>query len=381
MRIPRDFQREVIRSALALKLHQYEDTGALLAATTTSIPEHPGSGRNWDYRFCWLRDSYFTLAAFERLGHLEEMERFLVNLRDLCANQHGRLQPLFGINGETEIEERVLTHLKGYQGDGPVRVGNQAFRHPQNDAYGEMILAISRILLDTRFSTGADHTTAKPIVEQLLRQIEERLLEPDAGLWELRNRTALHSFTLLMHWAGARRAADIGEALRDPDLESRARAVERRAREVLETRCWDSRSGVLTQAADGTNVDAAMLLALHLGFFQPGDPRAASHVETIRRVLSVDGGLIRRYAVADDFGYQEAAFTVCAFWMVEALAFVGRQDEARELFERLLTHGNVFGLFSEDIDPATGRLSGNFPQAYSHVGLINAAFRLSREWD
>ena len=381
MRIPREFQREVIRSALALKLHQFEDTGALLAATTTSIPEHPGSGRCWDYRYCWLRDSYFTLAAFERLGHLEEMERFLVYLRDLCALQPKKLQPLFGINGETVLPEEILPHLKGYRGDGPVRIGNQAYEHIQNDAYGEMILAISRILLDTRFSTGTDHSTALPIVTQLLSQIEQRLEEPDAGLWELRNRSALHSFTLLMHWAGARRAADIGASLQQEALHQRARRLELRARKILETRCWNQDLGVLTQAADSKNLDASMLLALHFGFFKSDDPRAKTHVEAIRAGLSVDGGLLRRYAVADDFGYQKAAFTVCAFWMVEALSFVGRDDEARALFEKLLRHANGFGLFSEDILPDSGELSGNFPQTYSHVGLINAAFLLSRDWE
>ena len=381
MRIPREWQREVIRSALVLKLHQFEDTGALLAATTTSIPEHPGSGRCWDYRYCWLRDSYFTINAFERLGHVEEMERFLVYLRNLCARHPDQLQPLYGIGGESEIREEILEHLAGYRGDGPVRIGNQAYEHVQNDAYGEMILATSRFLLDVRFDTDGGREAALPVLHHLLRQIEERLLEPDAGLWELRSRSALHTFTLLMHWAGARRAAVVGEAIGDPSLVDRARRIEAQAREVIETRCFDAERGVLTQAADGKSLDAAMLLALHLGFFAPDDPRATTNVEAIRAGLAVDGGLLRRYAVSDDFGYQEAAFTVCAFWLVEALAFVGRRDEARALFEKLLAHANGFGLFSEDILPASGELSGNFPQTYSHVGLINAAFLLSRPWD
>ena len=211
-RVPRDYQREVIRSALVLKLHQYEDTGALLAATTTSLPEHPGSGRTWDYRYCWLRDSYFTLNALERLGHATEMERFLVFLRNLAEERGGELQPVYTISGADEAEETELPHLAGYRGEQPVRIGNQAFHHLQNDVYGEMILAVSRLILDARFTGSIATPRAVELVGELLEQIETRLEDPDAGLWELRGVRRLHSFTLLMHWAGARRAAEIGEA-------------------------------------------------------------------------------------------------------------------------------------------------------------------------
>jgi GH15 family glucan-1,4-alpha-glucosidase len=381
MRIPRDYQNAVMRSALVLKLHQYEDTGALLAATTTSIPEYPGSGRNWDYRYCWLRDSYFTLNAFERLGQAEEMEKFLHYLRDICTIHSDALQPLYGINGETDPVEKILDHLDGFRGERPVRIGNQAFEHVQNDVYGEMILAISRILLDTRFRGTEGLAGAEQMVRLLLQQIGRRLEEPDAGLWELRNSRKLHSFTLLTHWAGARRAAEIGDCLGAEDLSSGGRRLMTRARKILEDRCWSEEKGALTQAADQTNLDAAMLLALHFGFFAADDPRASSHVEAIRQELSVEGGLLRRYDVEDDFGSQTAAFTVCSFWMVEALALVGRKAEARRLFDYLLSLDNGLGLFSEDILPAIGEQSGNFPQSYSHVGLINAAFRLSRPWD
>ena len=381
MRIPREYQEAVIRSALVLKLHQYEDTGALLAAMTTSLPEYPGSGRNWDYRFCWLRDSYFTLNAFERLGQAEEMEQFLHYLRNICTIHGHSLQPLYGINGETDPEERILGHLAGFRGERPVRIGNQAYQHVQNDVYGEMILAVSRILLDTRFRGTEGLSGALQMVELLLEQIESRLEEPDSGLWELRKSRKLHTFSLLTHWAGARRAAEIGDFLGSTKLRSRARSLMVAARKILEERCWSDTKGALTQAAGQANLDASTLLALHFGFFAPNDPKASTHVEAIRRELSVEGGLLRRYDVEDDFGLQQAAFTVCSFWMVEALALVGRRDEARKLFEYLLSLENGLGLFSEDILPATGEQSGNFPQSYSHVGLINAAFRLSRPWD
>jgi GH15 family glucan-1,4-alpha-glucosidase len=379
-RVPRDYQGEVIRSALTLKLHQFEDTGALLAATTTSLPEHPGSGRTWDYRYCWLRDAYFTLNAFERLGHSEEMELFLQYLRNL-AEREGALQPAYRINGGEEAPEMELEHLAGYHGDGPVRIGNQAFDHVQNDVYGEMVLAVSRLFLDTRFVGEIPPRTAVQIVEGLLGKIEARLEEPDAGPWEFRGRTRLHSFAVLMHWAGARRAVEIAQALDDAELATRARGLEQRAAELLGARCWNGEIGALTQVAGEEQLDAALLLAVHLGYLPADDLRAASHVDAIRARLSVDGGLLRRYDSPDDFGVMHAAFTVCTFWLVEALAIIGRNDEARELFERLLDLHNGLGLYSEDILPGTLEQSGNFPQTYSHVGLINAAFRLSRRWD
>ncbi|MEO0478183.1 MAG: glycoside hydrolase family 15 protein [Planctomycetota bacterium] len=390
-RTPRDYQGEVIRSALVLKLHQFEDTGAIIAATTTSVPEFPGSGRCWDYRYCWLRDTYFSLHAFERLGHFEEMESFLGYLRNL-ARRHGdhMLQPLYAINGEDKIVEEILDHLSGYQfdfvdygpgeGDGPVRIGNQAYEHVQNDVYGEMILAISRLLVDRRFVGVEGRGGIRNLVDQLLTQIENRLEEPDAGLWELRNTQKLHSFSLLTHWAGAQRAVEIGEELGDAALRTRSAALAAEARRILEERCWDADRGVLTQAAGFKNLDAAMLLALHFGFFAPDDPRAKSHVLSIKDQLET-GGLLKRYDVEDDFGDQEAAFTVCSFWLVEALAIVGETAQAKELFEFLLERHNGLGLYSEDLMPDSGRLTGNFPQTYSHVGLINAAFRLSRSWD
>ena len=381
-RVPRDYQREVIRSALVLKLHQYEDTGALLAATTTSLPEHPGSGRTWDYRFCWLRDAYFTLNAFERLGHPDEMELFLVYLRNLAQDRGGELGPVYTITGSGRADEVELPHLAGFHGEQPVRIGNQAFNHLQNDVYGEMILAVSRVLLDARFVGSLPAPAATELVRALLAQIELRMEEPDAGLWEIRGQRRLHAFTVLMHWAGAQRAAEIGETLDDEALAQRGHTAAEQARRILEERCWNAELGALTQVAGEPQLDAALLLALHFGFFAPDDPRAASHVQAIRDKLTVPGELelLRRYTVADDFGLPEAAFTVCSFWLVEALHIIGRQEEACRLFDELLTLDNGLGLYSEDILPGTGEQSGNMPQTYSHVGLINAAFRLSRSW-
>lgn len=380
-RIPRDYQREVIRSALALKLHQYEDTGALLAATTTSIPEYPGSGRTWDYRYCWLRDAYFTLDALEQIGHHEEMEAFMTFLRNLSATHGAVLRPVYTIAGDSDMEERIVESLAGFNGDGPVRVGNQAHHHVQNDVYGEMILAISRALLDVRLRGEPVLDGTIDLVHRLLGNIEARLEEPDAGPWELRGVQHLHSFTLLTHWAGARRAAEIGTELGDAQLVLRGDTLANAARELLDTRCWNAEVGAYAQAAGATNLDAAMLLALHFGLLRGDDPRARSHVDAIAAQLRIGPHLLRRYDVTDDFGETHAAFTVVSFWLAEALHMVGRIDDARILFEHLLSLHNGLGLYAEDILVASGKQAGNFPQTYSHVGLINTAFRLSRPWD
>ncbi len=274
-RVPRDYQHEVVRSALALKLHQYEDTGALLAATTTSLPEHPGSGRTWDYRFCWLRDAYFTLNALERLGHSEEMEHFLEYLRNLCEERDGVLQPAYRINGDSKAEERDPRRTSPAS-TATGRCGSATRRSStsRTTSTARWCSRSSRLFLDARFVGEVPRHTAVEMIQGLVDQMDARLEEPDAGLWEFRGKTRLHSFSVLMHWAGSRRAAEVVDALDAPELAARARSVEERARELLETRCWNDEIGALTQVAGEPQLDAAMLLAVHLGFFAPDDPRA-----------------------------------------------------------------------------------------------------------
>ena len=258
-----------------------------------------------------------------------------------------------------------------------MRVGNRAFERLQNDVYGEMVLAVSRLFLDTRF-VGEVPPHAVEIVQSLLDQIEARLEDGRRALGVPRP-LALHSFTVLMHWAGARRAVEIAETL-GAELADRALELEAHAADILETRCWNDEVGALTQVAGEPQLDAALLLAIHLGFFAPDDPRAATHVDAIRDQLSLDGGLLRRSSVGR-LRRHGVAFTVCTFWLVEALTIIGRAEEAREIFERLIGFHNGLNLFSEDLLPGTHEQTGNFLQTYTHVGLINAAFRLSRSWD
>lgn len=376
--LPTQHQRPVIRSALALKLHQFEDTGAIIAATTTSIPEAAGTTRNWDYRFCWLRDTFFTLQALNRLGHFEEIEGFVGYLRNIVETSPNKLQPVYGISGEANLVETIVTDLEGYRGHKPVRIGNQAFEHLQHDIYGEMILAISPLFLDARFVMG-ERRLPRGVLAKLLGSIERFLESPDAGLWEYRGIAQVHTFSLLMHWAGARKALQIAQAWKFADLEQQAERLMRQAAQLISGKCWNPAVGAYTQAPGSKEFDAALLLMAPLGFFGPKDPNGLSHVKAVKEALGTPGGLLKRYAHADDFGATDNAFTVCSFWWVEAAARMGLKEEAEELFHQLLGCANHVGLYSEDLDPITHEAWGNFPQTYSHVGLINAAFALSNE--
>jgi GH15 family glucan-1,4-alpha-glucosidase len=378
--LPPSYQKPVIRSALTLKLHQFEDTGAIIAATTTSIPEAEGTNRNWDYRFCWLRDAYFTLAALRRLGQFEEMESFVNYLRNIAETAHERLQPVYGISGETRLYEYVLDHLAGFRGQKPVRVGNQAYEHLQHDIYGEMIMSISPLFLDARFALDRN-SMPRTLLTKLLRSIELFVEAEDAGLWEYRGIAQVHTFSVLMHWAGARQAAQIAKACDYDDLLPLAERLVTQAERFITIRCWSDRVGAFTQAPGSTELDAALLLMVPLGFLKKSDPRAFAHVESIRRKLGAANELLHRYVHSDDFGSTSNAFTVCSFWLVEACARLGERALAERVFETLLGCANPLGLYSEDLEPTTLEQWGNFPQAYSHVGLINAAFSLSDPWE
>lgn len=377
--LPRDYQKEVIRSALVLKLHQYEDTGAIIASCTTSIPEAHRSGRTWDYRYCWLRDAWFSLSALQRLTQFEEMEKFvayLCNVMEMADERGGRLQPVYGIGGENKLTEIILTHLEGYRENQPVRIGNQASEHIQHDVYGEMILAITPLFLDRRFVKHNEQLPSS-LLSRLLISIEKYVDAKDAGLWEFRGNNQLHTFSLLMHWAGAANALEIGIRCNYEDLIQKARKLAFYSEDLIHRQCWDDSQKAYMQASGNGHLDAALLMLVNLGFLKPDDPRALSHVNAIATGLEAKHGLIHRYKALDDFGETKNAFLICSFWLAEAYGHLGMQ-RGKELFERLLTYANSLGLYSEDLDPNDFSLWGNFPQTYSHVGLINAAFTLSR---
>jgi GH15 family glucan-1,4-alpha-glucosidase len=375
---PPVYQEEVIRSALALKLHCFEDTGAIIAATTTSIPEAPGSGRTWDYRYCWLRDSYYVLGALRLLGHFEEREQFVRYLINVCAESPSlELQPMYRIDARPDLPEQVLEDWPGYEGEGPVRIGNGAALHRQNDIFGEMVLALQPVFLDDRFSAERTRETMS-LVERLAQKAIAVSGTEDTGIWELRTTPRPQTFSNLMCWVAADRMAKIA-ARHSPAREEEFKREASRIRTEILAKAWSSARGGLGAAYGTDDVDAALLQIVPLRFLPSDDPRVNGTIEAIRRELSREGWLFR-YANDDGFGPPKVAFTICSFWLVEALAMVGRQTEARELLARVRGALPPLGLISEDYATSDGRMWGNFPQAYSHVGLIHAAFAASPRW-
>ncbi|ANI89947.1 glycosyl hydrolase [Arachidicoccus ginsenosidimutans] len=373
------YQDAVIRSALALKIHQYEDTGAIIAASTTSLPEYPGSGRNWDYRYCWLRDSYYVLSSLLRLGHFEEMELYAKFLANISANEPGKFQPLYSITGKKKLEEEELSNLSGYMDNQPVRIGNQAYEHIQNDVYGQMLLTLLPLYTDSRF-VAAERSHSVSWLESLVTKIEQTIDEKDAGIWEFRNFANHHCYTNLFQWAGSNAAAVIARKLGDRQLEKRAQRLTSTAAKYIEA-CYDPSRKVYTHAVGKTPLDASTLQLIVMNYLDPSSQKAKDHLAALEKELRGETGLFYRYLHADDFGKPKSTFLICAFWYIEALASVGRLDDAIETFENLLGYANHLLLFSEDVDAANGDQWGNFPQAYSHVGLINAVSCIATKLD
>jgi GH15 family glucan-1,4-alpha-glucosidase len=378
--VPFEWQDAVIRAAITLKLCSFEETGAIVAAMTTSIPEIDGQGRNWDYRFCWLRDAYFVVRALNRLGYIETMEDFLAYISNIVgSSEDGYLQPVYGIGLEARLTERQVGTLKGYRGNQPVRIGNQAYEHDQHDGYGSVLLAATQAFFDQRLRRpAAQHTFHR--LETIGEQAFALHAVPDAGLWEFRTKARVHTHSSVMCWAACDRLARIASQL---SLTERATHWQVRADQIRETvlgRAWNDALGSFAASFGGDDIDASLLLMHEVGFIRPDDPRFAGTVAAVERELK-RGPHLFRYVKADDFGRPENAFVVCTFWYIDALIAQERIAEARELFENMLACRNHLGLLSEDINPESKELWGNFPQTYSLVGLINCAMKLSKTWE
>ncbi|HEY9255876.1 MAG TPA: glycoside hydrolase family 15 protein [Stenotrophomonas sp.] len=375
--VPLDWQEAVIRSAITLKLCQYEDSGAIIAAMTTSIPEAPHTPRNWDYRYCWLRDAAFVVRALNRLGATRTMEQFIGYIFNI-ATSDGTMQPLYGIGFESQLEEHEVESLDGYRGMGPVRRGNLAWIQKQHDVYGSVVLASTQLFFDLRLKDPGDVAAFKRL-EPLGEQAFALYNVPDAGLWEFRGRAEVHTYTAAMCWAACDRLAKIAERLGLEDRRAHWRGRADALRDHVLGAAWSEELGHFTDTLGGHRLDASLLLLADIGIVEAMDPRFVATVEVIGRDLK-HGDSLYRYIAPDDFGEPETSFTICTFWYIDALAAIGRKDEAREMFERILARRNHLGLLSEDLAFEDGEAWGNFPQTYSHVGLIIAAMRLSRSW-
>ena len=377
--LPLEWQDAVIRAAITLRLCTYEETGAIIAAFTTSIPEHADSGRNWDYRYCWVRDAYYVIQALNRLGAADILENFLGFLRNLVDRaQGGKVQPVYGVGLEPALTERIIQTLPGYRGMGPVRAGNQAYEHDQHDVYGQIVLSNVQAFFDKRLRRPAT-------VEDFhaLEEVGERAFavhdQPDAGLWEFRTRAAVHTYSAVMCWAACDRLANAAIELGLPDRQAYWAGRATTVREAIESRAWNAELGRYAASFEGDELDASLLQMVDLRFLQPDDPKYLATLAGIEQELR-RGSYLLRYAQPDDFGAPQTAFNFCTFWFIEALHLAGRTEEARDLFEQMLTRRTHAGLFSEDISFADGELWGNYPQTYSLVGLINCAVLISRPW-
>jgi GH15 family glucan-1,4-alpha-glucosidase len=376
--IPPMFQKEVIRSALALKLHCFEDTGAIIASMTTSIPESPGSGRTWDYRYCWLRDAYYVLNAFGLLGHFEERERFVNYLLDVAGGATDlNLAPLYRVDGTCNLEETILEDWPGYEGQGPVRVGNAAALHSQHDVFGEMVLALAPIFVDERLSAERSRA-ALQLLEALARKAIRLAGTPDAGIWEYRTEWKPQTFSSLMCWAAADRMAVVARE-HTPGREKEFQEAAERIRQEMLQKAWNPSANSFVSHYGGNDLDASLLQMARLRFLPPSDPRLATTVHAIANRLGHQGWLYR-YNLDDGFGMPKVAFVICTFWLIEALSTLGRREEAHEILERIQQAVSPLGLLSEDFETSTRRMWGNFPQTYSHAGFIHAAFSSSPAW-
>ena len=377
--LPLDWQEAVIRAAITLKLCAYEETGAIVAAMTTSVPEFPESGRNWDYRYCWIRDAYYVVRALNRLGAVDLLENYLGYLRNLVdTSAGGHIQPVYGVGLEGQIEERITATVAGYRGMGPVRVGNQASEHLQHDVYGQIVLPLVQAFYDQRLlrpGTIEDFHALEKVGDRAFTLHDQ----VDAGLWEFRTIARVHTYSAVMCWAACDRLA---KAAHHMGLTDRAVFWNERAtiiRERIEKEAYLPDEGRFAASFGNRELDASLLQLTDLGFLDARDPRQVATFDAIERDLK-KGPYLFRYIEADDFGEPETAFNFCTFWFIEALHQNGRDAEAREIFEEMLSRRTHAGLLSEDLSLGDKELWGNYPQTYSLVGIINCAVLLSRSW-
>jgi GH15 family glucan-1,4-alpha-glucosidase len=372
-----DYPDAVRTSLIVLKAQTYAPTGGIVAAPTTSLPEWIGGARNWDYRYCWVRDATFTLYALMNAGYIDEARAWRDWLLRAAAGDPSKLQILYGVAGERRIDESELDWLPGYAGSKPVRVGNAAHEQFQLDVYGELIDALHQ---SRRHGLAADGDSWS-LEQKVMDFLEGSWDKPDEGIWEVRGPRRHFVHSKVLAWVALDRAIDAVASFNLPGPVDRWRRIRREVHDEVCREGFHTELNSFTQSYGSTDLDAATLLIPLVGFLPPDDPRVVGTVERIERDLMQDG-FVMRYATADHNavdGLQggEGAFLPCSFWLVDALSMLGRERDARTLFERLLGIRNDLGLLSEEYDPHAQRLLGNFPQAFTHVGLVNSAYNLS----
>ncbi len=370
-----NYQNEIMRSALVLKALTYEKSGAVLAAATTSLPETIGEERNWDYRFCWVRDASMVIRVIAGLGHAKSARKFLQFIIDTIPDKDEKIQIMYGINGEKELTEKTLKHLEGYEGSKPVRVGNAAFTQKQNDIYGILMEVIYHQFV--KFETSLENSEALwTIVQGIVKIVDQHWREPDKGIWELRTEDKHFTFSKLLCWVAVDRAVKIAEVISNTRNLDHWKKLRQEIFEDICANAWNEEVQAYTQAYGSTDLDASTLLMEQYGFLDASDHRYVSTVQATERELCRNG-LMYRYRNEDDFGEPSSSFTICTFWLIDSLYKIGECDKAKHYFDQLLSYSNHLGLFSEDIDFETKRLLGNFPQAYSHLALIKTAENFS----
>ncbi|APG59746.1 glycoside hydrolase family 15 protein [Christiangramia salexigens] len=370
------YQEEIMRSALVLKALSYKKSGAVLAAATTSLPETIGEERNWDYRFCWIRDASMVIKVMAGLGHIKSAKDFLQFIIDIIPHKDEKIQIMYGINGEKELTEHILSHLDGYKGSKPVRTGNAAYIQKQNDIYGILMEVIYQqfLMFETSLENSEELWT---VVRGIVMIVEENWKKPDKGIWELRTEDRHFVFSKLLCWVAVDRAIKIGEVLRMGINDTKWKSLREEIYQDIHDNGWNEEKQAYTQSYGSSDLDASTLLMQPYGFIEADDPRFISTVQATERELCEDG-LMYRYKNQDDFGKPTSSFTICTFWLIDSLYKIGEKKKAKDMFDKLLSYSNHLGLFSEDIDFKTKRLLGNFPQAYSHLALIETAANFSK---